>query len=530
MGIPSYFSQIIKKYPHILDVFFTNKIHIDNLYFDSNSIIYDMVNSTPFQNNESEYEKKIIKLVFEKICFYIEFINPRKTVFITFDGVAPLAKLEQQRQRRYKSWYINKMKSQLGIDTQIQKWNTANITPGTNFMKKLNQDLKKMLENYFKKNNLELLYSGSDNKGEGEHKIFEYIRSNKQKHQIENTIIYGLDADLIMLCLLHISCCKKIYLYRDTPNYISSINSELNSEENYLLDIEELGKNLFHKYDIVELNKEDNEKLINDYIFICFMLGNDFMPHFPSLNLRTYGMDNIMNAYFEVCIKKNLYLINNDNSINWKSYRKYIEFLCEKEEIYLKKEAKYRERLFHRTNFKQTSKEEKFDAFMNYPIARQSNEKLINFHNHGWKKSYYLYLFKLKYLDEERIKQISVNYLEGLEWNFKYYKQGLVNNTWTYNYVYPPLLTDLYKSIPYFDINFCKNEFIDITPEMQLLYVLPQASQQILPSKLKKIAEKHKYLFPETINSIYSEYFRYFWEVHFELPEINIEKLRQLIP
>jgi 5'-3' exoribonuclease 1 len=529
MGIPSYFSQIIKKYPHILETFIAEDFKIDNLYFDSNSIIYDVVNNTPYQNNITEYENNIIQLVFEKICFYIQLINPRQTVYITFDGVAPMAKLEQQRQRRYKSWYINKMKQQLQIDEQVPKWNTASITPGTNFMKKLNNDLKQLLEPYFTKMGLEFLYSGSDQKGEGEHKIFEYIRDTPIKHLNETTIIYGLDADLIMLCLLHTGLCKKLYLYRDTPNYISSINSELNKDSNYILDIEELSKNLFHKFNIINLSNEENMRLINDYILICFMLGNDFMPHFPSLNLRTYGMDNIMNAYNAICINEKLYIINENNEINWKIYRKFIEYLCEKEEGYLKKEAKYREKLFYRTKFKQSTKEEKFDSFMNYPIARESNEKYINYNNHGWKQSYYFYLFKLKYLDEDRIKQISLNYLEGLEWNFKYYKKGLVNNTWKYNYVYPPLLTDLYKSIPYFDVTFCKNEFINITPEIQLLYVLPQASHQILPSKLKKIAEKHTYLFPETIDNIYSEYFRYFWEVHFDLPDINIYKLEELI-
>jgi 5'-3' exonuclease len=45
------------------------------------------------------------------------------------------------------------------------------------------------------------MVSGSNKIGEGEHKLFSYIRSNPQKHTSETTVIYGLDADLIMLSI-----------------------------------------------------------------------------------------------------------------------------------------------------------------------------------------------------------------------------------------------------------------------------------------------------------------------------------------
>jgi len=74
-------------------------------------------------------------------------------------------------------------------------------------MNGLNVYLKEKLDN-----DTTIVLSGSDEPGEGEYKIFEHIRTCKNNQ--ENHIIYGLDADLIMLSLLQLP--KQIYLYRET--------------------------------------------------------------------------------------------------------------------------------------------------------------------------------------------------------------------------------------------------------------------------------------------------------------------------
>ena len=72
-------------------------------------------------------------------------------------------------------------------------WNSAAITPGTQFMDKLYKGVVGYFNNKdFRK--LQIIISGSNDCGEGEHKIYKYIRENSIYHADTNTIIYGLGS------------------------------------------------------------------------------------------------------------------------------------------------------------------------------------------------------------------------------------------------------------------------------------------------------------------------------------------------
>lgn len=167
MGIPSYFGNIVRNNKDILKKLINFKKQINNLYFDSNSIIYDSLFSLSkdYENfkDDEDFEKILIEKVCEKIKDYINVLNPNKKIFITFDGVAPVAKLEQQRTRRFKSILEQKIKNK--IYGEKQSWNKTAITPGTNFMTKLNKTLKKYFANSDCEKQLgveKIIFSGSD--------------------------------------------------------------------------------------------------------------------------------------------------------------------------------------------------------------------------------------------------------------------------------------------------------------------------------------------------------------------------------
>lgn len=559
MGIPSYFSYIVKNHPYIIRKYFKDVLKVDNLYLDCNSIIYDCYIKMTFDTLTESVAISIIKNVISKIEYYISIIEPLKTVIVAFDGVAPVAKLEQQRQRRYKSNYQNIISKQIFKKVDPDPWNTAAITPGTLFMAELNT----MITAHFSKttstkdttkgkvetNKANIIVSGSDKAGEGEHKLFEYIRLHKEKHLTETTVIYGLDADLIMLSINHLPVCPNIYLFRETPHFIQSINSELEPEANYFLDIPELAKKIIKYMNNDETeNKNNKTTVVNtnkvyDYIFICFFLGNDFLPHFPAINIRTGGVDKMMNAY-RATIKPTDNLTDG-KTINWANVRKMVTFLSNLEEQHIIAEHKLRDHRERsrpkpdRTNDTRDKKdtkdkgleEEEFKKFELCPTTERDLERYINPFKPHWQTRYYRSLFGIKSdTTGQHLKDITINYLQGLEWTMKYYTTGCCDWRWRYKYNYPPLLQDLIKHIPVFATEFVPlKSFNPVTEIVQLCYVLPRSSLGLLPKDLgNALITNYDHWYKSDCDFMWA-YCRYFWESHVEMNEIDIKELEQFI-
>jgi 5'-3' exonuclease len=608
MGVPSYFSHIVRDYGQIIKKMLSLP-HIDNLYMDCNSLIYDAVKNSPTydKTKRGEYEKELINMVCKKIDYYVESLKPRKRVFIAFDGVAPVAKLSQQRDRRYKSWYTAQLQREFEGKAYKEAWNTSSITPGTNFMNELNETVMNyyMAKNHAMEFASEFIVSSSSEVGEGEHKIFEYMRKYPQYHNAPDmvTLVYGLDADLIMLTLNHLHITPNLYLFRETPEFIKSIDSTLDANTDYLLDIPELAASIVKylnnygetpktrqtplagEYGKFNIKLEDNYKLVSnenttnrikDYIFICFLLGNDFLPHFPALNIRTVGIDVMLNVYRETIGKTDTFLINGTN-IQWSNFYKMIKHIADKEDDLIMDEHKKRDKFakrfgnscqasgygragngmnaFNGRNGKNqfaAPKNEILRGNMNVnpntndnniigddvqcmedllllPMKDRSIEKYINPFERDWEYRYYKALFEID-VNDERKKQICVNYLEGLEWTFNYYIKGCIDWRWCYNYHYAPLFKDLVKYIPQISIQF-------ITPKpqqsiedvVQLCYVLPRENLNLLPMNVNiLLLQRLSHLYGDDYEFKWA-YCKYFWESHADLPRLTISTLEEIV-
>ena len=124
MGIPGFFKFIKKDYPKCISDSKDFKQKIDFLYFDINGIIHN----SKHKNIKIMFAK--IKKKFESI---IDVVNPN-FIFIAIDGVAPMAKITQQRARRFRNL------------TPQNDFDGNAITPGTKFMNELNFFFKEYIK------------------------------------------------------------------------------------------------------------------------------------------------------------------------------------------------------------------------------------------------------------------------------------------------------------------------------------------------------------------------------------------------
>ncbi len=527
MGIPSYYTYLIRNFNKLILKKSLFKKNIECFFLDSNSIIYDCIHNMESSNN---FENNLIKNICLKIDSLIKDVSPTKLVYISFDGIAPVAKLKQQKERRYKSKLFLEIEKKLGIQkTSKNNFDKTQITPGTKFMCKLD----KLVAEYFKNRESlygveKIIFSGSQQRGEGEHKIFSFIRLNKEIIKQQNVVVYGLDADLIIIGLGNIQHTKNVYLFRETPEFIRSVNADLEPNELYLMDLNYL-KNIISqemKTSNLSTNDKHKNKLIIDYVFLMIFMGNDFMPHFPSLNIRTKGLDIILKLYKINFGDKNLFLIDDNYELIWKNIRDLIFELTKIEEQNFKQEIIIRRKVsMKNTNHKvlgddNVNKKEEF-KLLNLPVVDRDLEEYIDIFSKGWEKRYYETLFSITNYSKNNkyIQNICKNYLSGLEWVMEYYLKDCKDWRWSYKYSYPPLFIDLLDYTPIWGVEFLKNNDSNISFNQQLGYVLPTSSLHFLKKEEQDKIKKYR---EEVIEpSIKWSFCRYIWESHVDFKNDN---------
>jgi 5'-3' exonuclease len=446
--------------------------------------------------------------------------------------------MEQQRTRRYKSWFesilVNRMESKAPLDP---KKTTSMFTPGTPFMKKLSQFMKtRFRKRYFegKYGVKHLIVATPDEPGEGEHKLFAHMR----EHPTDGPCaVYGLDADLLMLGLFHLTQCPQMYIFRESPQFAQKLlektkNDTVKPDEPLFIDVARMGRSIAQE---MRVSAPDPHRMY-DYVFMCFFLGNDFLPHFPSLNIRTGGIDALMTTYRNVIGSTNQrFLLSKTNppTIQWSEVSRFVHALAKHEHNFWCQEYATRKKWDNKPvdlQPKRTPKE-RMDLFNNTPVLYRQEEKYINPHEAGWETRYYDCLFPPDCSREG----IARNYLEGLEWVYQYYIQGKVNWTWKYNYHYPPLLVDLAPLIPKKGtVKWLSPESTQpVSPYAQLAYVLPPGYHHLLPEKIRKDETYRQYCggYETAPNGLPKLDFqwafcRYFWECHVHLPEIPYSLLQ----
>ena len=465
---------------------------VDNLFLDFNGCLHG-VKEKVFANGGTE--KDICAHVLLYVEEMVELINPTNLLFIAVDGQAPRAKMEQQRTRRYKSRQDKALAPKKEGEEEKPFWDSNAITPGTKFMHTLDKELYK--SEYLNKlsKSINVIISNTSAQGEGEQKIFRYLRKMDDEEQRNSiNIIHGLDADLIML-----SMCQhpqKIYLYREDDK----------KKTHNFLSISNLYNAIRAKHPNVSTK---------DYIVLSFLMGNDFLPKNYALNLRQNALDTVLIEYDKVQ-KKGFHMVV-DGQINKNALVVLLKQLAEQEDVLVKERADYM--VYKRATRHGNSPQDRFDYWPDY---HRDMEVEINFGEPGWKERYY----KITGCDD-KIENMCKQYVNGLAWNLKYYTANDptkdCDQGWYYPYIRAPLLCDMVKYLDKNDI-VLPNSKKQYTPLEQLLIVLPPQSNGLLPISWRSYVWNNNKIFPkkfklDPIGCIFR------WECHSILPEFDEEQV-----
>jgi 5'-3' exonuclease len=235
MGIPYYVSSLLRQHKHIQQNIGNARLQCDIIGLDFNSFIHTYLRP----------ENPVGSVVVALRNLFRDTVTAKK-ILIAFDGLVPYAKIVQQRYRR--------MREPEALGTGIQ-FDKHQISPGTPYMYALEDALRMVFP--------ECEISGTNERGEGEHKIFTWLRTMKPQNR-ENIVIYGLDADLVLISVAQ-SSLGNIKLLREKQDGGFSAFS-------------------------IEALKTALPLPADEWVKMCIKnFGNDFMPTLAMFSLREDG-------------------------------------------------------------------------------------------------------------------------------------------------------------------------------------------------------------------------------------------------
>lgn len=473
MGIPKFYGEWIST--HIRNSIDQSKRNYSSLSFDLNGLLHS-ARKTVFESQTAtgtrliaeKYAKDpdLFKNAFfteigNSIVKTVEYFSPKDTLILAIDGIAPAAKMQQQRARRERA-----------AKEGFSAFDRNALTPGTDIMIEIESYLEIFIQKYRSKFPLTVIYSGHLTPGEGEHKIMEYYRSGIMKEG--NHVIYGLDADLILLSL--VSPLSNIYLSRENFDNVVIIDEI----KQYLLTF--------------------GQRAIHDFTIMMSLIGNDFLPHIPTMDQLSSSIDLMLNIYKN----GNFNFTNDDFKIDWAQFGLFLQELTTHDnELYVALVIKQSSLLHPSTIVSKSIFDGGFspDKFRTFWYSRALSPRENN------TTDQLNLLFGNIFDVNERLITMIESYCKTVAWVYLYYSKGqkYVSQSWAYPYYYSPLVSEISlmcqaENLETLINGYSITQFEDVFPTQeftvihQLLSVLPKKSSNLIPNQYRNLVTDYSML------------------------------------
>lgn len=383
------------------------------LFIDCNAIIHAAVGEGRVDAVTEDRYPLLIANSIAALKSVVDYYKPKKLVYLAFDGPIPMAKIQDQRDRRY-----------LSASTREKgAYSSDLITPGTKFMVQLDEEIRKSVAHTNNTYGVEkLVYSSHLVPGEGEHKIMQYIRQHKNEVEtyVGGTVIYGNDSDLVLLGL----CAQmtRIWVCKDSVDLLDASKPQLLIKPRSRYD-SELSIDLLRE----ALDVAIGEGREDEFIFACSLLGNDFLPRSAVMSDITEGMRAI------VAFLRSGGTVINDNCLEL--------FRTLASEETLTQPGSLLSLLYDKS---QNPDETAYKSRIFNAVSREAPENMDDaFHFHWYTKFLLYHEFNERTLPT--IPRACLEYIRGLNWVYDYYTQGQNSVTWLWYYPFhhAPLFADL---------------------------------------------------------------------------------------
>ena len=532
MGIPSYYKKLIGTVPGLVSKGYPAE-PISWLFMDFNCLIYHCLHreDTPVYPGDADrdvWELAFLDCVVQYCLKVIQEVKPAKGVYIAVDGVVPMAKMRQQRLRRFKSIWLSQHEEAETEQSKGAVWDRNAITPGTLFMGKLRNKITDMIAKHGKKT---WKLSSSDEPGEGEHKIIREWRTEKYKG---NVAVYGLDADLIVLSMLGretAGLLGKVWLFREEVNAGKMV-------------YDASGEEVFEWFSVSALttwlcgNEEacDLRSFVLDYCFAMSVLGNDFLPSSLGLKIREDGHNELLEILRRLHSQRVSLIDSASLAIRTEGLLELFCLLAQDEEARITKyvsRKQYQARNLERSGETVMVGDNDWPMYhMEENVLLESSKQLVE----GWRHVYLRQFFPGFHSSE--IPVIAKEYLYGIQWIWAYYtgRHDDVCYDWCYTFSLPPLWSwvcaylQQEEGMPAFPGEgrvLIRAE--DIQPTEQLALVLPLESWSLLPPcPQRALPYLAPHLFPASF-SFDSVGKRFFWECESLIPLPSIRVIKDIV-